>query len=50
MLMAVTTDATIKLNDYTNADYIPIEDNDIVACESYGYLQQVRLALMIGNK
>lgn len=28
--MTVRTDATVKLSDYTNADYIPIEDNEIV--------------------
>jgi len=33
------TDAPVKLNEYTNADYIPIEDNEIVIWESYGYLQ-----------
>jgi len=39
VFMTARTDATVKLNDYTNADYIPIEDNEIVIWESYGYLQ-----------
>ncbi|KAH8291738.1 hypothetical protein KR018_001182, partial [Drosophila ironensis] len=39
VLAAVRTDATVKLNDYTNANYIPIVDGDIVVWESYGYLQ-----------
>jgi len=38
-LTAVRTDATVKLNDYSNADYILIGDGDIVVLESYGYLQ-----------
>jgi len=38
-LTAVRTDATVKLYDFTNAVYIPIEDGDIVVWESYGYLQ-----------
>ncbi|KAH8265185.1 hypothetical protein KR026_010823, partial [Drosophila bipectinata] len=38
-LTAARMDATVKLNDYTNADYIPIEDGDIVVWESFGYLQ-----------
>ncbi|KAH8329582.1 hypothetical protein KR059_000209, partial [Drosophila kikkawai] len=38
-LTAVRTDATIRLNDYTNTDYIPIEDGNIIVWESYGYLQ-----------
>jgi len=33
------TNATVKLNNYTNADYIPIVDGDIVIWDSYGYLQ-----------
>ncbi|KAH8245919.1 hypothetical protein KR032_008175, partial [Drosophila birchii] len=38
-LPAFRMDAIVRLNDYTTADYIPIEDRDIVLWESYGYLQ-----------
>ncbi len=35
ILTTIKTDATLKLND----NYIPIEGNDIVIWENYGYLQ-----------
>jgi len=33
------TNATVKLNNYRNAYYIPIVDGDIVIWDSYGYLR-----------
>ncbi len=35
----MTTDAVTEAGNYTNSDYIPITDGDVVIWDSYGYFQ-----------